>query len=56
VTENERARFKKFEDMRKAGASGVVTFMYQCDTMITTFPFLCPCSTHLKASAVCSKE
>ena len=23
-------------------------------TVITTFPFLCPCSTYLKASVICS--
>ena len=27
---------------------------YECATVITTFPFLCPCSTYLKASAICS--
>ncbi len=27
----------------------------ECSTVITTFPFLCPCSTYLKASAICFK-
>lgn len=30
-------------------------FIYECATVITTFPFLCPCSTYLKASAICSR-
>src|SRR5258706_5197435 len=29
--------------------------IYECSTVITTFPFLCPCSTYLKASTICSK-
>jgi hypothetical protein len=29
--------------------------IHGCATVITTFPFLCPCSTYLKASAIRSR-
>ncbi len=32
-----------------------IRFIYECSTVITTFPLLCPCSTYLKASAICAK-
>ena len=38
-----------------SGSVDVDCFIYECATVITTFPFLCPCSTYLKASAIRSK-
>jgi hypothetical protein len=29
--------------------------IFQCFTVITTFPFLCPCSTYLNASEIRSR-
>ena len=39
----------------KPSDTNTASEIYASATVITTFPFLCPCSTYLKASLMCSK-
>ena len=51
-----RASRNAWQDERPVPSeSGAIRFIYECATVITTFPFLCPRSTYLNASAICSK-
>jgi hypothetical protein len=46
---------KKIEDVREGRLEICGASSHECATVITTFPFLCPCSTCSKASAIPSK-
>jgi hypothetical protein len=51
---SQTTRALRVSSVASAESGTVLNTYYECATVITTFPFLCPPSTYLKASAICS--